>query len=107
LIQERRLSSRFTLQLPIILVLPQFGLKVEGKTRDISAGGIFFYANLPVNEGQGVELMLTLPAGEFSPVPVRVGCRAKILRLENGVVNEAKGMAAAFEAFGFFIQGIG
>ena len=97
---DRRISHRFALQLPITLVLPDTGLKVSGKTRDISSGGIFFYANLPVVEHQEVELLMTLPF-EFGIAPVRVACRARVLRVEKDEFNGQKGMAAAIQRFDF------
>jgi PilZ domain len=97
---DRRLSHRFALQVPITLVLPDSGLKVRGKTRDISSGGVFFYANLPVAEQQEIELLMTLPF-EFAVVPVRVACRAKVLRVETDEVGGSKGMAAVIQRFDF------
>lgn len=98
--QDRRISHRFTLQLPIILVLPDTGLKVSGQTRDISARGVFFYANLPLAEEQEVELLMTLPY-ELAATPVRVACRAKVLRVERDQLSGQKGMAASIERFDF------
>jgi PilZ domain len=100
LTQDRRITHRFALQLPITLVLPDTGLKVHGKTRDISSGGVFFYANLPVDEHQEVELLMTLPY-EFAVVPVRVACRARVLRVEQGDESGQRGMAAAIQRFDF------
>jgi hypothetical protein len=96
--QERRISHRIALQVPITLELPDSGLKVHGKTRDISVGGVFFYANLPIREQQEVELTLTLPYAS-SGAPVQVACRAKVLRVEHDAVSGQKGMAAAIQKF--------
>lgn len=98
--QDRRISHRFALQLPITLVLPDTGLKVSGKTRDISSGGVFFYANLPIAEHQEVEVLMTLPY-EFAVAPVRVACRARILRVEQDELSGQKGIAAAIQRFDF------
>jgi hypothetical protein len=98
--QDRRISHRFTLQLPITLVLPETGLKVQGETRDISSNGVFFYANLPIAEHQEVELLMTLPY-EFAMSSVRVACRARVLRVELNELNGQKGMAAAIQRFDF------
>lgn len=97
---DRRISHRFALQLPITLVLPDTGLKVSGKTRDISSNGIFFYANLPIVEHQEVELLMTLPY-EFAIAPVRVACRARVVRVEKDEFSGQKGMAAAIQRFDF------
>lgn len=98
--EDRRISHRFTLQLPITLVLPDTGLKVHGETRDISSNGVFFYANLPASEHEEIELLMTLPY-EFALAPVRVACRAKVLRVEQNELSGQKGMAAAIQRFDF------
>jgi len=100
LIPDRRISHRFALQVPVTLVLPGTGLKVRGKTRDISASGVFFYANLPLSEHQEIELMMTLPY-EFAVTPVRVACRARVLRVEQDSLSGQRGMAAAIQRFDF------
>ena|ERR1700746_2760233 len=100
LIPDRRNSHRFSLQVPITLVLPGTGLKVKGKTRDISANGVFFYANLPLSEHQEIELLMTLPY-EFAVAPVRVACRARVLRVEQDNLSGQQGMAAAIQRFDF------
>ena len=100
MIPDRRISHRFALQVPITLVLPGTGLKVKGQTRDISANGVFFYANLPLTEHQEIELLMTLPY-EFAVTPVRVACRARVLRVENDDLSGQKGMAAAIQRFDF------
>ena len=103
--QEKRLSPRFNLQLPVTLLLPALGLKIQGKTRDISADGIFFYANFPLEQDEEVVLVLTLPPNELSPAPLEVRCRAKILRQESAATGEAKGMAATIQISDFSTQG--
>ena len=99
--QERRISHRLALQVPITLELPESGLKVHGKTRDISVGGVFFYANLPVREHQEIELLLSLPY-ESAEIPLQVACRARVLRVEDDTVSGTKGMAAAIQKFHHF-----
>lgn len=102
--QDRRISHRFALQVPVTLVLPGTGLKVNGKTRDISANGVFFYANLPLSEHQEIELLMTLPY-EFAVSPVRVACRARVLRVEHDDISGQNGMAAAIQHFDFLEAG--
>lgn len=100
MIPDRRISHRFVLQVPITLVLPGTGLKVNGKTRDISASGVFFYANLPLIEHQEIELLMTLPY-EFAVTPVKVACRARVLRVERDDLSGQQGTAAAIQRFDF------
>jgi len=98
---ERRISHRLSLQVPVTLEVPDTGLKVRGKTRDISVNGVFFYANLPVREHQEIELLLTLPY-ETAESPVQVAFRAKVLRIEQDATSGKKGMAAAIQEFHHF-----
>ena len=96
---ERRISPRFALQIAVTVTLPEMGLRVQGTTRDISGGGIFLYADVPVHASDEVELLLTLPY-QISSSEVRVACRAKVLRLEQQ--NESRrGIAAAIQTFDF------
>lgn len=98
--QDRRISHRFALEVPITVVLLDTGLKVQGKTRDISASGVFLYANVPLTEHQEIELLMTLPY-ELSAAQVRVACRARVLRVETATDIGRKGMAAAIQRFDF------
>ena len=72
---EKRISSRFSLQLPITVVLPETGLRVEGKTRDISASGIFLYADLPLAESiaRACEQVLEDKGADAVWLPLGVG----------------------------------
>src|SRR5947209_9079344 len=79
--EERRISPRFALQIPITLTVPEAGLRVHGTTRDISGGGIFLYADVPVHTADEIELMLVLPY-QLNSAEIHVACRAKVLRLE-------------------------
>ena len=87
----------------VIVSLPGTGLKICGKTRDVSAGGLFFYADLPVAEQQEIEVMMTLPR-ELTPAHVQVACRAKILRIERDGISGRTGMAAAIQQFDFLTE---
>ena len=53
----------------------------RGAVRDVSAGGLFFYAEAPFDEQQEIEVTMTLPP-ELTHAHVQVVCWAKILRIE-------------------------
>jgi hypothetical protein len=97
---DRRITPRFALHVPIVLLLPNQGLKVHGKTRDIGSGGVFFYMDAPLSEHDEVQLLLTLP-DQFSVGPIRVACAARIMRLEHDDLDGKKGVAAAIQKFDF------
>ena len=100
LTQDRRISPRFSLQMPIKLVLPGTELKIPGTTRDIAAGGIFIYADAPLFLNEEIDLLLNLPF-QSSASPIRVACHAKILRLEQDNMSGKKGIAVAIQKFDF------
>lgn len=100
---ERRITPRFALQIPVVLVLPEPGLKISGKTRDIGSGGVFFYVDAPLREHEEVQLLLTLP-DDFAVGPIRVACHARILRLEYDSIGSKQGVAAAIQKFDFLTE---
>ncbi|HLJ90378.1 MAG TPA: PilZ domain-containing protein [Candidatus Angelobacter sp.] len=97
---ERRILPRFALQLPLVLTLPETERRFKGKTKDISAGGIFFFSDAPVAEQQEIEILMTLPP-EVSSAEIKVACRAKILRLEKDRNGFGVGIAAAIQSFDY------
>jgi PilZ domain len=100
---ERRITPRFALQIPVLLVLPKLGIQAEGKTRDIGSGGLFFYIDAPLNEHEEVQLLLNLP-GEFTVGIIRVTCHARIIRLEQDVFGGKQGVAVAIQKFDFLAK---
>ena len=63
-----------------------------GISRDISASGIFLYAQPHLEKGAQVEVMLTLPSGKLPPVSLHV--RGKVVRVEE---SSPTGIAIAFD----------
>lgn len=100
LTEEKRILPRFVLQMPVTMIVPGLGLKMSGKTRDVSAGGIFFYIDTAITAQQEIELVLTLPQ-EIASGSVQVACRAKVLRVEQDRVSGKMGIAAAMQKFDF------
>jgi len=99
LTEDRRIFPRFVVQIPVVLTSPDTSLKVHGKTRDVSAGGIFFFAQAPLNEQQEIDFVMTLPP-ELTLTPLEVACRARVLRLETDASGKL-GVAAAIQRFEF------
>lgn len=100
---ERRVVPRLSMQIPVVLTFPDTGLKFSGRTRDISAGGVFFYAGAPVVEQQNVEILMTF-SGDMTPSPIQVSCKAKVIRVERESIPENTGIAVAIQQFNF-LQG--
>jgi hypothetical protein len=79
---ERRVGQRFPYLLAVSLRDPVTSVEGVGCTQDVSSRGVFFFTDVPLNEGSEIELTLRMPSeitlGESMPVR----CRARILRIE-------------------------
>jgi hypothetical protein len=84
---ERRVGQRFPYLLAVSLRDPATSVEGVGCTQDLSSRGVFFFTDVPLNEGSEIELTLRMPSeitlGESMPVR----CRARVLRIEgrNGI----------------------
>ncbi|SRR5229473_1839740 len=97
---ERRVVPRLSMQIPVVLIFPDTGLRFNGRTRDISAGGVFFYAGAPVVEQQNVEVHMTF-SSDMTSSPIHVSCKAKVLRVVRERIPENTGIAVAIQQFNF------
>lgn len=69
----------------------------EGTARNVSASGIYFLTDVPLREGQPVEL--TLEFSDFPSGPLEVTCSARVVRLERQ--GATTGVAATISRFEF------
>ncbi len=69
----------------------------EGTARNVSASGIYFLTDVPLREGQQVEL--TLEFSDFPSGPLEVTCDARVVRIEEQ--GASKGIAATISSFEF------
>jgi hypothetical protein len=59
----------------------------------LSNSGIFLYADLEIEVGEQVDVILTIPSETSEPVPVEI--HGKVVRIEK---NQSTGIAIAFES---------
>ena len=104
-IEERRIVPRLSLQVPIVLVIPESGNRFNGRTRDLSSSGVFFYTDAPLEEYQEVDLLMTFPS-DLTRSPIQVSCMAKVLRVERDSVAANTGVAVAIQKFDFRADGV-
>lgn len=82
---ERRAGQRFSYLLPISLHRAEASVDGVGFTQDVSSRGIFLFTDMPLVEGDTIELTLRMPSeitlGEAMPVR----CRGRVLRVERPV----------------------
>ena len=103
--QDKRATRRFSLRLPIS-VKYQNGPTGEKTafTRDVSARGICFYLGTKVAQGSPIGFTLTLPPEITLTESIRVQCKARVVRVENGRADGKLAVAAVIEQYEFLPQ---
>src|SRR5438552_3187024 len=81
---ERRTARRYDLSLPIIIRVPAERVpdSQQGKTRDISARGLYFVVDQNLESGSQLDITLTLPAEITHGSEVFVRALGKVVRVE-------------------------
>jgi hypothetical protein len=74
---DQRKNQRFDMRLPIEIL----GAKPQpGETRNMSSCGVLFTALAPVNVGEPIEYLVTLPKAAGSRASVRLKCLGTVVR---------------------------
>ena len=96
---EQRKNQRFDLRLPFEIVGGPPRTKSKGETRNVSSAGVLFTSQAPVEVGESIEYLITLPKVPGSRVDVRLHCVGKVVR------NAPKSaFAATLERYEFLRQ---
>jgi hypothetical protein len=100
--QERRSMRRFDMRLPAVVK----GAGVEfdeflTETQNVSARGVFFYLDRPVEPGSHLEVTLTFPPHITLTDSVRVRFTARVVRVEDPLPASRIGIAAFIEEYEF------
>ena len=85
-------SKRFPMQLPLT-VKAQAGVEYEGTTRDISAGGIFFFFDGDIAPGSPIQVTMMLPPEITGGERHRVCCCGRVVRVEVDSADIQRGVA--------------
>jgi c-di-GMP-binding flagellar brake protein YcgR len=82
--EERRSARRFQVSLPVAVhtVPSQQEEPLVGRTRDISARGLYFTIDREFNPGSELDLALALPAELTRGTELLVRARCKVVRAE-------------------------
>ncbi len=102
--QEQRATRRFALRLPVsVRVQNGEAMAVSAHTKDVSARGIYFFLEAPVQAGSAIEFILTLPPEVTLTESIRVRCRGQVVRVEpqSAAAGGRVGVAAAIESYDF------
>jgi hypothetical protein len=100
--QEKRSAQRFPLHVP--LTVEHENATHPAEIRDVSARGISFYLNSNVTQGSPIGFTLTLPPEITLTESIRVQCKGRVVRVENGAADGKLSVAAVIEEYEFLAQ---
>lgn len=99
--EERRTMRRFDMRLPAAVRLQGTGSEeFFTETQNVSARGVFFYLDRPLEPGTQIDVTLTFPPHVTLTDSVRVRFAARVLRIESLPASRV-GVAAVIEEYEF------
>lgn len=102
---EKRATRRFALRLPVsVNCAGEGGVSLIAQTRDVSARGICFYLDAPMSAGSAIEFTLTLPPEITLTESIRVRCKGKVVRVDDGLVDAKTPIAAVIDEYEFLSE---
>jgi hypothetical protein len=100
--QEKRAARRFALKIPVAVAREEDSTFSEpAQIRDVSARGICFYLDAPIAQGSPIGFTLTLPPEITLTESIRVQCKGRVVRIENGAAGGNLAVAAVSEEYEF------
>src|ERR1700757_3572858 len=102
--QEKRGARRFALRVPVSVnrnVNNEFVPVGSARLRDVSARGICFYLDSAIEQGSPIGFTLTLPPEITLTESIRVQCKGRVVRVENGTPDGKVAVAAVIEEYEF------
>jgi PilZ domain-containing protein len=98
---DRRGSRRYSMELPLTVKHAGTNGTIErqGKTRDVSFKGLYFWSDAELTAGSEIEFTLTLPKEVTQAADVKIKCTGHIVRVEPS--NGNRGIAAQIEHYEF------
>jgi hypothetical protein len=102
--QEKRGARRFALRVPVSVSrnLNNETVPVESvRLRDVSSRGICFYVDSAIEQGSSIGFTLTLPPEITLTESIRVQCKGRVVRVEDGAPDGKVTVAAVIEDYEF------
>jgi hypothetical protein len=94
--QEKRAARRFALRIPVAVGRGETtDYSESAQIRDVSARGICLYLDSPIAQGSPISFTLTLPPEITLTESIRVQCKGRVVRIENGTSAVAGKLAVA------------
>jgi hypothetical protein len=103
--QEKRATRRFALRLPVAVSYSDNGQQEKAaQTRDVSARGICFFVDQTIASGSAIEFTLTLPPEITLTESIRVRCKGKVVRVDEGGTDGKMAVAAVIDEYEFLSE---
>ncbi len=102
--QEKRAARRFALRVPVTVNRASLTQNEAAQIRDVSARGISFYLDSSIEKGSPIGFTLTLPPEITLTESIRVQCKGRVVRVENGRAEGKVAVAAVIEEYEFLPQ---
>lgn len=100
--QEKRAARRFALRIPVTVDHGTNGAKGEvAQIRNVSARGICFHVDSAMAQGSPIGFTLTLPPEITLTESIRVQCKGRVVRVEDGTPDGKMVVAAVIEEYEF------
>ena len=102
--QEKRGARRFALRVPVSISRNSTDSNVSTESaqlRDVSARGICFYLESAIEQGSPIAFTLTLPPEITLTESIRVQCKGRVVRVEDGAPEGKVTVAAVIDAYEF------
>jgi hypothetical protein len=104
-VPEKRSTRRFALRLPVSVNYSDDGEQQKSaQTRDVSARGICFYLDSPIQAGAPIEFTLTLPPEITLTESIHVRCKGKVVRVDDAGTDGKVAVAGVIEEYEFLPQ---
>ena len=102
---EKRATRRFALRLPVSVANPPDDPQLRSaQTRDVSARGICFYVDSNLSVGAGIEFTFTLPPEITLTESIKVRCKGKVIRVDDGRPDHKMAVAAVIDEYEFLSE---
>lgn len=99
--QEKRGARRFALHVPVTVDHNEINKSANAQIRDVSARGICFFLDSAVSQGSPIGFTLTLPPEITLTESIRVQCKGRVVRVEDGRDDGKLAVAAVIEEYEF------
>jgi hypothetical protein len=98
---DKRSARRFPLRLPVSVRYGEGAEEHVAQTRDISARGICFYVDSPILANARIDFTLSLPPEITLTETIRICCKGRVVRVEEGTPANKMAVAAVIDEYEF------